>query len=117
MNRDGRSEYTVEEIAKALASLDSSEGGDIHGQGAAVTYFLHIDDEGNILDGMDGEEECFISTITCDEYGIDEEDWEETWDSSYLPDHENLECEAFRNAVEYLTDQVNTWIRENTEEA
>lgn len=49
MSRDGRKEYTVEEIAKALTSLNSVEDGDINGQGAAVTYFLHIDDEGNIL--------------------------------------------------------------------
>ena len=115
MSRNGRTEYTRKEIAKALADLNSCECGDIHGQGAAVTYFIHVDDEGNILANMSGEEDCFIYTITCDEYGVDEEDWTETWDSSFIPEHEKLECVAFAAAVDELTDQVNAWIKENVE--
>lgn len=113
MSRAGRSEYTVEEIAKALASLNSFEDGDVNGQGAAVTYFLHIDDKGNVLADKDGEEECFVKTIGCEDYGLDEKDWKDVWDSSFLPDHESLECEAFRDAAEDLTDQINSWLKEN----
>ena len=115
MSRNGRTEYTREEIAKALADLNSCEGGDIHGQSAAVTYFIHVDVEGNILVNMDGEENCFIYTITCDEYCINEEDWAETWDSSFIPEHENFGCKAFADAVDALTDQVNAWLKENVE--
>ena len=115
MSRNGRTEYTREEIAKALVDLNNNEGGDIHGQGAAVTYYIHVDDEGNILGDTYGAEDYFIYTITCDEYGVDEEDWAETWNSSFIPEHENLECVAFAAAVDDLTDQVNAWIKENVE--
>ena len=43
-NRNGRNE------------LSSCECGDVSGQGAYITYYLHIDDNGNILDGQNGEE-------------------------------------------------------------
>lgn len=111
MDRNGRTEYTREEIAKALADLNSCEAGDSFGQGAAVTYFIHLDDNGSILKSFDGEEECFIRTITCDEYGVAEEDWDEAWDSSFISDHESLECKAFADAVDDLTDQVNAWLK------
>lgn len=34
------SKYTKEDIANALVTFNSSEYGDIHGRGAAVTYLL-----------------------------------------------------------------------------
>ena len=106
MDRNGRTAYTKEEIAMALADLNSCEVGDIHGQGAAVTYFIHLDDNGNILKNLDGEEECFIRTITCDEFGLTEDEW----------DHEVLECEAFADAVDDLTSEINAWLKNRLEE-
>lgn len=115
MERNGRSEYTKEDIAKALAELNSCEGGDIHGQGYAVTYFIHLDDEGNILENLEGEEICFIRTIYCEEYGVDEAEWGDIWDSTYLSNHETLDCKAFANAVRDLTDEVNSFLKESEE--
>ena len=118
--RNGRKRYTKEEVAYALASLNSSEPGDVTGNGEKVTYFLHVDDEGNILRNSNGEDECFIYTIDIDEYKISKEDVETYgfdddgnfawWDSSFLPDRENLDCKAFAECVDSLTDEVNQYI-------
>ncbi len=115
--REDRKEYTREEIASVLASLNSCEP-----DGDMVTYFLHVDDDGNILDSKDGEEECFICNIPIEDYDITENDiatygtddngefaW---WDSSFLPDHENLSCKAFAEAVDQLTAEVNAYLKE-----
>lgn len=110
MARNGHAAYTKEEIAMALADLNSYEVGDIHGQGAAVTYFIHLDDNGNILKSLDGEEECFVRTITCDEFGLTEDEWDSLEMLSFLWDHEVLECEAFADAVDDLTSNVNEWL-------
>ena len=110
MDRNGRTAYTKEEIAMALADLNSCEVGDIHGQGAVVTYFIHLDDNGNILKNLDGEEECFIRTITCDEFGLTEDEWDSLEILSFLWDHEVLECEAFADSVDDLTSNVNEWL-------
>lgn len=57
------SKHAKEDIANALATFNSSEYGDIHGRGAAVTYFLHLDDDGNILPDLEREAVCFIATL------------------------------------------------------
>lgn len=121
MKRDGRKEYTREEIAHALASLNSSEPGDISGVGEKITYFLHVDDDGNILRNQYGENECFIYTIDIEDYDITEEDIETYgfdddgnfawWDSSFIPDRENLDCKPFAECVDSLTDEVNEYLR------
>lgn len=103
------SKYTKEDIANALATFNSSEYGDIHGRGAAVTYFLHLDDDGNILPNLDGEKVAFIATAKCSDYGVGEEEWKELWDSDFLSEHENLDCEAFADVVDSLLTQANEW--------
>ena len=118
-NRNGRNEYTVAEIAKALAELNSCEPGDVSGQGAYITYYLHLDDEGNILESQYGEEECFVYSIHCTDYGFSEEEWEklgdDLWDSTFYEEHENLEFEPFADCVRELTEQANKWLKENIE--
>ncbi len=114
-NRNGRKEYTVAEIAKALAELNSSEPGDVSGQGACITYYLHLDDEGNILKSFDGEEECFVYSIDFTDYGFNEEQWEDLgdklWDSTFYERYENLEFKPFFDCVDALTDEANNWIK------
>ncbi len=115
--REGRKEYTREEIAEVLASLNSCEP-----DGDMVTYFLHVDDDGNILANTDGEEKCFIYTISIEDYNVTESDIEKYgttddgefawWDSSFLPDHESFSCEAFAEAVDQLTAEVNAYLKE-----
>ncbi len=126
MERNGRKEYTREEIAKALADLQSCEGGDIYGQGEAVTYFLHMDDEGNILTDKDDQDACFIYTINMDDYEASEEDLENYgvaedgsfnwWDSRFLPDHETLGWDRFADAVDSLTEEANAFLKEIMED-
>ena len=115
VERNGRNEYTVAEIAKALAELNSSEPGDVFGQGAYITYYLHLDDEGNILESCDEEEECFVYSIHCIDYGFSEEEWEkldaDLWDSTFYEEHEKLEFEPFADCVDALTNEVNNWIK------
>ncbi len=121
--REGRKEYTREDIAEVLASFGQLCEPDIAYDGTEmVVYFLHVDDEGNILGDMDGEEECFICRIPIEDYDITESDIEKYgtddrgefawWDSSFLADHENLSCEAFAEAVDQLTAEVNAYLRE-----
>ncbi len=76
-----------------------------------LVYYLHVDDEGNILGSKDGEEECFISRVGIWEYGIDEDNSDESFDDIYS--NENLDCEAFADCVDDLTDQINRYIKEN----
>lgn len=122
MERNGRKAYTREEIAKALADLQGNEGGDVHGKGEAVTYFLHLDEDGNIIENMDGEEECFVSTIRMDDYEASEEEFKKYgacedgslnwWDSSFLADHETLGWDRFEDAVDSITEEVNAFLME-----
>lgn len=115
VERNERNKYTVEEIAKVLHELSSCECGDVSGQGAYITYYLHLDDEGNILESCDEEEECFVYSIHCTNYGFSEEEWEklddDLWDSTFYEEHEKLEFEPFADCVDALTDEVNNWIK------
>lgn len=120
IKRNGRKEYTREEIAHALVSLGSNEPENNCDEGK-ITYFLHIDDEGNIIGGTEGERYCFTYTIPIKDYNISEQDIEKYgfdddgnfawWDSSFIPDRENLDCKPFAECVDGLTDEVNEWLK------
>lgn len=124
LERNGRKEYTKEEIANVLASLPSCEVDETSvlpprkREDMVFIYYLHVDDEGNVLSDFYGEADCFTSRVGIWEYGIDEENSDDYFDEyghtdgDFIYENENLECEAFTNVVEDLTDQVNAYLEE-----
>ena len=118
MKRNGRKEYTVAAIADILASSKYQMNAPVD---EGVEYFLHVDEDGNIVNGWHGYSECFTYLIPIEDYDISEEDIETYgrdddgnfawWDSSFIPDRENLDCKAFAECVGSLTDDLNKYLR------
>ena len=87
-------QFTIEEIANALAAYDSMEQ-----DGENARYFLHITDAGEILPTLAGADETFTAdTDAPDEDG----DWRE--------DFETLENDDFRSVCEDLCRQANEYL-------
>lgn len=99
--------YTKEEICKVLQDLPSSDGG--YNNLREIYYYIHLDTDGNILDGCRDAEETFVRKITNEDYGLTEEEWD-NMDCEWIFDQENLSCKAFADTVEDLTDQVNDYL-------
>ena len=88
-------QFTIEEIANALAAYDSMEQ-----DGTTAKYFLHITDDGRILPTLAGADETFTAeTDAPNEDG----DWRE--------DFEDLANDDFRTVCEDIMEQANDYLQ------
>ncbi len=107
MDRNGRTEYTREDIFNVLKAQSSAE----FGYYRTLTYNIHIDDEGNILNWSICDSEQLVYELNYADYGLTEEEWDSV-DCEYFYANETWDCEAFVEAVDGLTKQVNQYLKE-----
>lgn len=95
---------TVEQVSAALienVSAELCENG--------FEYWLHIDENGEIVPFVQYAAESFSHDIPADEVP----GFEEAEDMGIIYQQENMKTPWFREAVCDLTDQANAWIAEN----
>lgn len=107
MERNGRTEYTREEIFEVLKEQPSVE----FGYYRTLTYNIHVDDEGNILNWSIYNSEHLVYELNYADYGLAEEEWDSV-DAEWFYANEKWDCKAFVEAVDGLTKQVNQYLRE-----
>lgn len=93
LERNGRRHYTREEVAKVIRDADPVEPALVNGisnsvDPGRVSYYLHLDEYGNILGGCWDGVEHFESTISISRFGITEEDFRKYGVNDYYEDHE-----------------------------
>ena len=100
-------------VRKALVEYQSAEFGD-----SGVTYYLHINSDGDIVHGYYDAKESFTCSAGFEEYGITEEEWNDpdTCMTEDIYDHEVNGDPVFDRIVRDLTEQANEWLSNEEEE-
>lgn len=81
------------------------------GEGTRVVYYLHVKEDGTVVDCAQKSDMDFTSGIAYWDYAdtldeFEDMDMEDLFDSA----HENMSWEPFADVVEDLTDQANEWL-------
>ena len=95
------------EVRKALIEGQSAEFDD-----SGVTYYLHVNANGEIVHGYYDAEKSFTCSASYDDYGFTEEEWTDpdTVLTEDIYDHEVEGDPVFDRIVRDLTEQANEWI-------
>lgn len=105
---------TTEQVFSALM-LPTSAAVENLGEETRAVYYLHVKEDGTIVDCAQKSDMDFTSGIAYWDYAdtLEEfEDMEELFDSA----HENMSWEPFADVVEDLTDQANEWLEKVEQE-
>lgn len=110
MGRGTRRQYTRNEIAKVLIELQSFEISEF----GSVIYELKLDDDGNIMYDLEDYETTgiqegvhYICLIYPESYGITDG----SLDADFVYSHETMNCKAFADCVDELTEKANRWLK------
>ncbi|MBS5145911.1 MAG: hypothetical protein KHY89_10535 [Butyricicoccus pullicaecorum] len=95
---------TLEQVLKALVDNQSVEI-----ENGYVEYYLHINENGEIVTSFRDAEISFTHKVDTDEI----DGWDEADDMDVIYNQENMETPWFADAVQDLTEQANEWIEEN----
>lgn len=99
---------TKEQVFEALVDNVSAEV-ENRGEETRVVYYLHVKEDGTIIDCYQKADADFSTWIPYWDYAdtLEEfEDMEDLFDSA----HESIDWEPFADVVEDLTDQANEWL-------
>lgn len=105
---------TKEQVFKALFDNTSAEV-ENRGEETQVVYYLHVKEDGTIVDCIHKSDMDFTSGIAYWDYAdtLEEfEDMEDLLDGTY----EDMTWEPFADVVEDLTDQANEWLEKVEQE-
>ena len=97
---------TIDQVAAALAS---SKYVSVELYDDGIEYWLHIDEDGNIVPFVQDAAESFVYPIRSDEIP----GFAEAEDMDFIYTQESMETGWFYDAVCSLTAQANAWIAEN----
>lgn len=83
----------------------------------AVSYYLHITAEGDIVYGYSEADETFIYSVPYERYGLQIEDIsaENNQEKDLIYYHEVDGDEIFEEVAKNLCDQANAWLKEQGE--
>lgn len=101
---------TKEQVSTVLM-LPTSAVVENLGEGTRVVYYLHVKEDGTVVDCAQKSDMDFTSGIAYWDYAdtleeFEDMDMEDLFDSA----HENMSWEPFADVVEDLTDQANEWL-------
>lgn len=109
---------TVEEVMKALRKNASAEFEEDWGI-KYIDYYLHITEDGEIVDDMYHADESFTRRVREDDYTAryaEAHGGEVDWDAGgILAEIEDDPDSDFRAICEDLTAQANAWLAENAD--
>ena len=101
---------TKEQVAEALMDNASSENEGLDEEDTEVVYYLHVKEDGTIVDDYQKADASFTSSISWEDYGVDWETWETPFTAFSTYDYERMDFKPFVEVVEDLTNQANEWL-------
>lgn len=100
---------TKEQVFEQLVDNASSENEGL-GEDTKVVYYLHVKEDGTIVDDYQKADASFTSSISWEDYGVDWETWETPFTAFSTYDYERMDFKPFAEVVEDLTNQANEWL-------
>lgn len=100
---------TKEQVFEALCDNASSENEGL-GEDTKVVYYLHVKEDGTIVNDYQEADASFTSSISWEDYGVDWETWETPFTAFSTYNYERMDFEPFAEVVEDLTNQANEWL-------
>lgn len=105
---------TKEQVFEALCDNASAEFEGL-GEQTTVRYYLHVKEDGTIVDDYQKADATFVEDIPYWCYADTVEEFENMEDL-FEPKYESMDWEPFADVVEDLTDQANEWLAEIEED-